>query len=256
MSGDASIFIKAISAIYDDEVTETDYKNAVDVSSGETASVHPDCVIATAKVVAEESHRYESLRFIYKNWERLGGGIFEAWLPMVLIEWHELKLLWQRREVHTCVIRACSFLQSYFSNTLDVSDETDFGPLIDSAASRDAISQDERKLYHFVREVRNECGHNAWLDLDYPQELLNFACMASIFLIQELSERVLADLGGTSSESAADADYFLQKAKRDFQWSCVVEDGAVKWTPPETWTHPGRAYSTYEDIWAELDEEG
>lgn len=253
MASAEPIFIRAIEAIYDEEVTEEDRENAVNVSNGETARISRDQMIPTIKVIAEDHHRYEALRIIYKNWEHAAGDEFDPKMPMLLIEMRELHLLWVSRQEHTCVMRACSFFESHLSDIVDVHPSTNFGSLIDAASSRDIITTDEQKLFHFVREVRNECGHNSWLDLGYPRELLIFACTTSNFLIGELADRRLAEMGVELTDFETEPRHFLRKLENDFQWTCTEEDGQIEWEHPESWTHPNREFSTYEDYWDSLE---
>lgn len=248
-------FIRAIQAIYQEDVTDRDRKQAIDIKPGETKSLSKDRAIPTAKVIAEDESRYEALKFIYKNWERAAGNQFDPQLAMLLIEMNELLTLWRSRQEHTCIIRACSFFESYFVVVSDIDPTTRFGPAIDAAAARDIIDQNERKLYHFIREVRNECGHNAWLQVDFPRELLIYSCTTSNFLIQELADRKLVELGSEPFDGDAKPKHFLDKLERDFQWSYKEEDGAIKWTPPDTWSHPERSITSYEDYWDQLDKE-
>jgi hypothetical protein len=251
MSGHSGDFVRAIQAIYEEEVTAEDRSKAVDVSIGETATLSPEQLVPTAKVLGED-HRFEALKFIYKNWERVEGELFDETVPMLLIEMYELHRLWRSREEHTCIMRACSFFQSYLYKQVDVSPETGLAGIIDSAASNDVITTDEQKLYHFVREVRNECGHNAWLDLDYPREHLVFACTTSNFLLQELADRKLTEMGAESMDGEAEAAHFVRKAEEDFQWTCTHEDGDINWEAPDSWEHPDREFSTYDDYWESL----
>jgi hypothetical protein len=262
MGDDITRFLGAIEEVYTGEITERDRERAVRVEAGGTSTVSSHQIIPTAKVTAAEHGRHEALEFIYKNWSHVGGPLFDAKVPLVLIEMYEIMELRDTKQFHTGVIRACSFFESFFAETLDVSSNATLGSLIDAAAAREVISQDERKLYHFVREVRNECGHNTWLDLDHSVELLSFSDMVAVHLIQELADYIFTALEDQiaekigNRESNYDADDVVEMIEAKFQWTCTVESGDVTWEWPESWNHPDREYTSYEDYWAALGKDG
>jgi len=244
------LFIQAIDSIYNEEVREEDREMAVSVEPGGSERVRTEQVIPTAKTIAEDVNRYEALRFIYKNWERIAGEAFDPDLAMLLIESNELLTLWTSKDYHSCVIRACSFFEDYFIDTTGISEQSSFSSAINAAASRDIITEDEKRLFHFVREVRNDCGHNAWLQIEYPMEVVVFACTTSNFLVGELMERKLSEYSpDIDTPVEAEPHHFLSKLMEDFQWACTEDNGNISWDAPDNWTHPEGMDTSYEEAW-------
>lgn len=251
-NGTPALFVRAIHSIYREEVTKEDREKAVLTEPGTVASVEPNQVIPTAKVTAEEVNRYEALRFIYNNWKRIIGEAIDTDFVLLLIEMHELLDLWRSRREHTCIIRAASFFESYFIEKTGISSQSRLGSAIDAAAARDIVTPEEKKLFHFIREVRNECSHNSWLEVEFPRELLVYTCTTSNFLIERLAMRKLDQLGAEMESMEAKPEHLLAKLEQDFQWECTVDDdGNVDWEAPDSWTHPedGKVAS-YEEYWA------
>lgn len=248
------LYIKAIDAIYNEDVRDEDREKAVIVEPGAATTLATDQVIPTAKVTAEEVNRFEALRFIYRNWERNSGDVFDPYLIMLLIESNELLELWTAKSYHSCVIRASSFFEDYFIDVTEISERASFSDAINAAASRDMITQDEKLLYHFVREVRNDCAHNNWLQIEYPTAVLVYACTTSNFLLGELMDRKLREFDPSlSTPVEAEPHHFLRKLREDFQWTYTENSGNISWEAPDTWEHPEEdKYSSYEQAWGSL----
>ena len=248
------LYIKAIDAVYKENVQDEDREKAVVVDPGAAKKLSTDQVIPTAKVTAEEVNRFEALRFIYRNWERNSGDVFDPYLIMLLIESNELFELWTTKSYHSCVIRACSFFENYFVDVTGISERASFSDAINAAASRDIITEDEKLLYHFVREVRNDCAHNNWLQIEYPTAVLVYACTTSNFLLGKLMDRKLREYDPTASTPVeAEPHQFLRKLREEFLWTCTEDSGNISWDAPDTWEHPEEGkYSSYEDAWNSL----
>lgn len=60
-------------------------------------------------------------------------------------------------------------------------------------------------------------------------------------------------MGSEPMDMEAEAAHFIRKAEEGFQWECTEENGDIDWEAPDSWTHPDREYSTYEDVWEDLD---
>lgn len=254
MSSKGTVYIEAIRAVYNAEVCDTDRERAVTVEPGEATTVSFDQFIPTAKVMAEDVNRFEALRFIYRNWERSSPDYFDKDLIAVLIEMYELAELWTGKKYHTCVLRACSFFEEYFIQASNISKDTAFHSAINSAYSNDIISENEMKLYMFVKEVRNDCAHNNWIEIDYSTAVLVFACTTSNFLIGELAHRKLNEYG-PALESIVDAEpyHFLRKLEEEFDWKCEESNGDIKWRAPESWDHPEDGkYASYNDAYNDI----
>lgn len=245
------LYIKAIHAIYNEDVRDEDREKAVIVEPGAATTLSADQVIPTAKVTAEEINRFEALRFIYHNWEQKSGDVFEGYPIALLIESYELLELWTAKSYHSCVIRACSFFESYFIDITGISENASFSDAINAAASRDIITQNEKLLYHFVREVRNDCAHNNWLEIEYPTAVLVYACTTSNYLLGELMNRKLREFDPSSSTPVeAEPHHFLKKLKEDFQWKCIEDSGNISWEAPDKWEHPeDEKFSSYEQAY-------
>ena len=104
------------------------------------------------------------------------------------------------------------FFENYFINNTGINEKSSFSNAINAAASNDIITHDEKRLYHFVREVRNDCAHNNWLEIEYPTAVLVFACTTSNFLLDELMDRKLREYDPTlSTPVEAKPSHFLKK---------------------------------------------
>jgi hypothetical protein len=248
------LYIKAIDAIYNEDVRDEDREKAIIVEPGAATTITTEQVIPTAKVMAEKINRFEALRFIYRNWERNSGEVFDPDLIMLLIETNELLELWTAKSYHSCVLRACSFFENYFIDNTGINERSSFSNSINAAASRGIITDDEKRLYHFVREVRNDCAHNNWLQIEYPTAVLVFACTTSNFLVGELIDRKLREYDSTlSTPVEADPHHFLKKLKEDFQWTCTKNSGNISWEAPDNWEHPEDGkYSSYDRAYQSL----
>ena len=140
---------------------------------------------------------------------------------------------------HSGIIRVCSFFQPHFmieinnnSTTSDIDEDENLGNVIKAARKRNIITKEQEYLYHFIREARNECAHNAWVTSDIPTGMLHTTGQCGEYLLVKL----INSKHGVSSGDwfmGASASELLRIIKEEWGWTLDPSDGHVNWTPSD-----------------------
>ena len=240
-------FSQALESVYLEQPTESDYELSVIERSGGDQTVEPadvdfDRVVPTAKVLSSEYGRFDAVRFLYHYWsndETPTHEDFDTQEALAGIELLELAKLRLTGREHSGIIRACSFFQFHFKTEIN-SDSTmsnidadeDLNDTIVAARKRNIITEEQECLYHFIRKVRNECAHNAWVTSDIPIGMLYSACQCGEYLLVKLIN---------SKQGVSSGDWFmgtstselLRIIEEEWGWNLDQSDGNVSWTPPD-----------------------
>jgi hypothetical protein len=148
-----------------------------------------------ASYLLDEYEKWTALETIYRNFERQrrAGGELDEWYFIAVAEFAEVQHLVNANEYGSAILRACSFLEDFLQDevdwreyTSDEESEISFAQLINWSHEEGIVQRDEQRLLHFVRQVRNEMAHHAWLRNDIPRELALLANRVSLLLIDHL----------------------------------------------------------------------
>ena len=112
---------------------------------------------------------------------------------LTLIEISEVEEHVEERRPMEAIMRLCSYLD----NLLEEENDGDSGSLyyrIQTAADEDFFTEQEEKLAQFIRDVRNDAGHNFWVETEMSYAIHDLAAIVSITLL----DRILRKKGITS----------------------------------------------------------
>jgi hypothetical protein len=236
------ITLLAVNYVYGQEYTEPptfapDFnlpQRAGEVTMG-TIEHLPEAAVA----LREQSGVYNALQMLFYNFRRFEqqGGEIDEWAFLLLVEdWALRELLFTDNGDGTgtfkapdaVLFRGCAFFEHYFETELDWAEYTDddepsFAKLINIAAydDVDVITPLEQKLFHLIREVRNDIAHHAWLSRNYSFDAVVYAARSLMYLIGEFLGRYVPDMGLEPDESWDQIDpaaEYLTPVEEEFGW--------------------------------------
>jgi hypothetical protein len=106
---------------------------------------------------------------------------------LLFVEMSECQHLLETNEPFAALVRGATFLEKTLSERL--SSSSGLAYLIQEAADADVISNEQEMLAQFVRECRNDAGHNFWLDTEYSYVIHEHAVHSQITLLDSLLQR-------------------------------------------------------------------
>lgn len=233
---------RAIVSIYFEEVTDEDREAISEIDLEEPSEIPLELAVPAIKVAAEDSSRLQALRFAYQNLQHVPTTI-EDNLILLLIESLEYNELWSSGQYRTGIMRAASFYESFLIDECNLGPNNRLYDAIKSAADEDFLSEKEERVLQFLREIRNDCGHNAWLKNEYHQEVVMMACFAALTVTNSIRggivDNQLAEIGESPMErdSSSNLTPIVQNVESRYNWEWDEDqrryDPVKNWSPPE-----------------------
>ncbi|TKX42299.1 hypothetical protein EXE41_17480 [Halorubrum sp. SD690R] len=163
--------------------------------------VDPDYAVPRGEAVMAEGSEeaLETIKWQLKNLGRTGTlysliGNLKTLFPddeehklLLFVELSECQHFLEQDEPFAALIRGATFLEKALGERL--SSSSDLAYLIQEASDEDIISTEEEKLAQFVRECRNDAGHNFWLETEFSYVVHEHAVLTLICLLNSLLER-------------------------------------------------------------------
>lgn len=236
----ATVF-RAIDAIYSEDVTDEDREQISDINLEEPGTIPLDRAIAAIKVVAEDFSRIQALRLAYQNLRHFEPTIDDK-IFLLYIEYREYANLWESGEARTAIMRAASFFETFLIEECNLSQDTKLYWAIRSASDEGFLTFEEEKALQFLREVRNDCGHNAWLQTEYHQEIIMNAAFTAIVVTNSIRARIMNERLAEIGESRVDRDSsnlssIVQSIENRYNWEWEEDNRRYEpnsqWSPPE-----------------------
>lgn len=243
MSGQDSLatLVEAIVSIYLEEVTDEDREAISGIDLEEPGEIPLELAVPAVKVAAEDISRLQALRLAYQNLQRTHSAIDDN-LILLLIEWLEYSELWCSGQYRTSIMRAASFYQSFLTENCDFESNIGLHNAIKLAADENFLSEEEERVLQFIREVRNDCGHNAWLKNEYHEEIVMMACFAALAVTnsirQEITNVELAEIGELPiyESSSTNLAAIIGNIEERYNWRWDENErryDPVQWSPSE-----------------------
>ena len=163
-------------------------------------------------------------------------------LILLLIESLEYNELWESGQYRTGIMRAASFYQSFLIDECDLESDIGLYDAIRSAAAEGFLSEDEERVLQFLREVRNDCGHNTWLRNEYHEETIMLACFAALTVTDSIRggivDNQLTELGESPMErnSPSNLTTIIQNVEERYNWEWDEDQrryDPIHWSPSE-----------------------
>ena len=138
----------------------------------------------------------ESLKYVLKTQGRTGAlyavvGTLKQLYPeeeyhklLLFVELSATKDLLEQKEPFSALIRGATFLEKALGER--VSSESNLGYLIQEAVDDNVLSDKQEMLAQFVRECRNDVGHNFWLETEYNYVIHEHAVRTQFTLLDSL----------------------------------------------------------------------
>ena len=194
------MWVYALHGLYNDPgLSEAERRRGEQiVEDNEISLTEKEDFATVASYLLDEYGKWTALETIYQNFERqrLSGGELGEWPFVAVAEFAEVQYLVQDNEYGSAILRGCSFFEDFLEEevdwaTHDIEDVSgvSFAQTINCAADEGLINPDEQRLLHFVRQVRNEMAHHAWLRNDIRRELALCANRATLLLIDRLLQQ-------------------------------------------------------------------
>jgi len=232
---------RAIVSIYFEEVTEEDREAISDIDLEEPGEIPLELAVPVIKVAAEDINHLQALRLAYQNLQRTHTTIDDN-IILLLIESLEYNKLWRLGQSRTGIMRAASFYESFLIEECNLEPNNSLYDAIKSAAEVGYITEEGERVLQFLREVRNDCGHNAWLTNEYHQEIIMLACFAALTVTNSIRGRIvdeqMVEIGESPMErdSSSNITTIVENIEDRFNWSWNEDQrryDPVQWSPPE-----------------------
>lgn len=186
---------------------------------------------------AENDGRIAALRGLYQEFLKVAEEL-DRWHFLLIVETTEVELLCDTQRRRTAIVRGCSFLDQYFRYRLgeDPDDHrVSLGQLINDSLREGVLEKPERKIAHFIREVRNDAAHYGWLDPKFDDRILHIATEALLYLIGNMMIREfkLTDSHSLGEDPAAELDPHDLISDMEEVSGWVYDEGTYKWYIPE-----------------------
>lgn len=154
--------------------------------------------------------RVAALRGLYQEFLEVAEDL-NRWHFLLVVETTEVQLLCDTQRRRTAIIRGCSFLDQYLRYRLDEDPDdhhVSLGTLTNDAFYEEVLKKPERKMAHFIREVRNDAAHYGWIDPKFDDRILYIATEALVYLLGNLMIREFeaADAHSVGEDPAAELD--------------------------------------------------
>ena len=237
--------LRAICSIYLEEVTKEDREQVREIDLAEPGEIETEKVVSLIKVAAEDYSRTQAIKFAYNNLQRF-ERTFNDDVIILIIESFEYRELWQSGQPRTCIMRAASFFESYLIEKCALSPNTNLYHAINHAADAGLISSNEQRLLQFIREVRNDCGHNAWLKQDYHYEILSNTALAAVKVVRSIrmnrvDEYIEGILDNENRPTEQNLSEIVEALENRYRWEW--DDENQRYEPIEDWVPPEDEYS-------------
>lgn len=164
----------------------------------ESIEVNHDYSIPRGETVMTESEEeaIERIKYILKTQGRTGVlypliGNLRAFYPdeeenklLFYVELSEANRLLEIREPFAALLRGCSFFEKILSERLGST--SSLAELIEEAADAGEMTEEEERLAQFVRECRNDAGHNFWLETEYSYVVHEHGVISLLALLESM----------------------------------------------------------------------
>jgi len=110
-----------------------------------------------------------------------------------MAEFVELQRLARKEEFDTALLRGCSFVEHFLKENVDWlrgapattahDEDPSLAKVVNYCRKAGFLNDIDQKLLHFVREVRNNSAHHAWLTKDLDPEVARTADRALLYVI-------------------------------------------------------------------------
>jgi len=207
---------------------------------GEITGSSIDDIVPAAVLMQRKHGQYNALQFLYYNFRRMEkeGGTIDKWIFLLLVEHGEVGGLFSDGHPDAAVLRGCAFFDHYFRELTDWhsyldtdEDESDLSlaRLINMATydEEQLISPTERKLFHYVRHVRNDIAHHSWLAKEYTYDAVFTAARIQLYLIGELVQREVTAAGIELPQPPEEIDpetEYIETIEQDYGWEYQEEE--------------------------------
>jgi hypothetical protein len=232
---------RAIISIYFEEVTDEDREAIAGIDLEEPGEIPLELAVPAIKVAAEDVSRLQALRLAYQNLQHVHTTI-EDDIILLLIESLEYNELWRSGQYRSGIMRAASFYESFLIDQCDLDPSISLYGAIKSAADANLLSEQEERALQFLREVRNDCGHNAWLQNEYHQEIIMMACFAALTVTNSIRggivDEQLAEIEESTMErsSSSNLTTVVQNIESRYNW--VWDENQRRYQPVTHWSPP------------------
>lgn len=177
--------------------------------------------------------RIAALRGLYEEFLEVAEDL-DRWHFLLIVETTEVELLCDTQRRRTATIRGSSFLDQYLRSRLG--EEPDdhrisLRQLIDDALDEEILKKPERKMAHFIREVRNDAAHYGWLDPKFDDRILHIATEALLYLIGNMMVREFesVDAHSIGEDPAAELDPYDLISDMEQVSGWVYDEANHKW---------------------------
>jgi len=163
--------------------------------------INPDYHISRGEKVVTQSKKeaVERMKYLLKTQGRTGtlysliGNLKhfhdddEENKILLFVELSECQHFLEINEPFAALMRGATFLEKTLGERLSSSSRLAF--LIQEAKDNELISTEQEQLAQFVRECRNDAGHNFWLETEYSYVVHEHAVHTLICLLDSLLRR-------------------------------------------------------------------
>ncbi|NHN60451.1 MULTISPECIES: hypothetical protein [Halorussus] len=166
------------------------------------------------------------------NLFRITSQAYDQWYFPLFVETMEIEQLADIGQHHTAVMRAASLFEHYFKDHPDLPNrDKSTAWYANRAEDADLISSEDRKLVHFVIELRNDAGHQTWLKTKYDYGTFSLGSIAATKLVGDLMIQEAAKVDESvlkrDSGQNLNSQELIEKIETDFGW--VYDGGRKKW---------------------------
>jgi hypothetical protein len=161
---------------------------------------------------------------------------YDEWFFPLFVETMEIEQLTEIGQHHTAVIRAGSLFEHYLRDHSELpNSDRSTAWYANRAEDANMISKEDRKLIHFVVELRNDAGHQTWMRTKYDYGVFSLGGIVATklsgdLMIQEASKVDESVLDRDPNKESNSKD-FIKIIEQDFGW--VYDEGIKKWRAPE-----------------------
>ena len=210
------------SADLDDIEVDSDYS----IPRGETVMTETKKeVVERFKYVLKTQGRTGALYAIIGNLKQLYPEE-EHHKLLLFVELSATKRLLEQREPFSALMRGATFLEKILGKR--VSSESNLGYLIQEAADDNVLSDEQEMLAQFVRECRNDAGHNFWLDTEYNYIIHEHAVRTQFTLFDSLLTNWYQTRWNPATPSMA-PEHCLKVICDHYKFEWGSKDGLRQW---------------------------
>lgn len=179
--------LKLLAYIYAVDPDNLDIEPGYHISRGEEVVTQSKKeAVERIKYLLKTQGRTGTLYSLVGNLKQLHDDDDEHKL-LLFVELSECQHFLETDEPFAALMRGATFLEKTLGERLSSSSSLAF--LIQEAKDNDVISTEQEQLAQFVRECRNDAGHNFWLETEYSYVVHEQAVHTLICLLDSLLKR-------------------------------------------------------------------